>query len=226
MDPAEPSPRPVSAGRRLYTKFSLPVRVNPKSIGPRVQYRYVTLNVTVAVCPPTSVAVTVTVDTGVALGTLNEQLNVPVELVVKEPLVQVEIFTPLKTRDDSAVDTEKPVPDTVTVAPGAPELGDTVIFGVVTVNVPLTLWPPTSVAFTVVPDVPDGTANAQLNAPFPPVVSEPGAQLVIVFPSNTNPTVLSTENPVPATVTVAPTGPWLGLTVIFSVVTEKVAIAF
>ena len=172
----------------------------------------VTTKAVVAIWPPTSVAVTVVPD--VPLGTLKVHVNAPLVLAVNEPAVQLTIVFPSNTNDASAVDTENPVPDTVTVAPTGPWLGVTVILGIVTVNVPVAVWPPTSVAVTVVPDVPLGTLKVQLNAPFPLVVSEPDVQLVIVFPSNTSPTVLSSENPVPATVTVAPTGPWFGVTVI------------
>ncbi len=66
----------------------------------------------------------------------NVQLNEPVPSVVRLPLVQLVIVTESKTSDDSAVDTEKPVPATVTVAPIGPCPGVTVIRGVVTVNVP------------------------------------------------------------------------------------------
>ncbi|MGA7475713.1 MAG: hypothetical protein WBW47_00655 [Thermoplasmata archaeon] len=46
-------------------------------------------------------------------------------------------MTESNTSDDSAVDTEKPVPATVTVAPIGPCPGATVMAGVVTVNVPV-----------------------------------------------------------------------------------------
>ncbi len=97
-------------------------------------YRYVTLKVAVATWPPTSVAVTV--DVVVPLGTAKVQLNAPIPFVVREPFVQLVIFTPSKFSEDNAVETEKPLPDTVTVAPGAPDEGEIVIFGVVTVKVP------------------------------------------------------------------------------------------
>jgi hypothetical protein len=64
------------------------------------------------------VAVTVVPD--VPLGTLKVQLNDPVPPVVNEPFVQLVIVTPSKTSDFSVVDTEKPVPATVTVAPTGP----------------------------------------------------------------------------------------------------------
>ena len=162
------------------------------------------------------------------LGTLNVQLNAPVAPAVREPLVQLAAVIVLvsKTNDVSAVDTEKPVPATVTVAPIGPCPGVTVIAGVVTVNVPVAVLPPTSVAVTVVPDTPAGTANVQLNAPVAPVVREPLVQLAIVLVSKTNDvSAVDTEKPVPATVTVAPTGPCVGVTVIASVVTVNVPVA-
>jgi len=179
----------------------------------------VTVNVQIAVWPPTSVAVTVIPD--VPLGTLNVHVNAPAALVVKEPLVQLATVTPSKTSPTARV-TEKPVPETVTVAPTGPWVGFTVIAGDVTVNAPVATWPPTPVAVTVVPDVPLGTLNVHVNTPVPPVVKEPLVQLAIVTPSKTSPTALVTENPVPEIVTVAPTGPWVGLTVIAGVVTVNV----
>ena len=65
-----------------------------------------------------------------------------------------------------------------------------------------------SVAVTVVPDVPLGTSSVHEKLPPLPVVNEPVVQLVIVMSSNTNDvSAVETENPVPDTVTVAPTGP-------------------
>ena len=101
----------------------------------------------------------------------------------------------------------------------------TVIAGVVTVNDPVAVWPPTSVAVTVVPAVPPGTAKLHEKVPETSVPREPLAQLAMVTPSRTRPTVLETENPVPATVTVAPCGPRPGLTVIAGVVTGNEPVA-
>ncbi|MGA7475716.1 MAG: hypothetical protein WBW47_00670 [Thermoplasmata archaeon] len=78
-----------------------------------------------------------TVVPDVPLGTENVQLNDPVPSVVREPLVQLVIVTESNTSDDNAVDTEKPVPATVTVAPIGPCPGVTVMAGVVTVNAPV-----------------------------------------------------------------------------------------
>ena len=161
-------------------------------------------------------------------GTANVQLNEPVPSVVRLPLVQLVIVTESNTSDDNAVDKEKPVPATVTVAPIGPCPGVTVIAGVVTVNVPVAVLLPTSVAVTVVPDTPAGTTNVQLNVPVAPVVREPLVQLaaVIVLVSKTNDVnAVDTEKPVPATVTVAPIGPCAGVTVIAGVVTVNVPLA-
>jgi hypothetical protein len=78
----------------------------------------VTLNVLVAAWPPEFVATTSIPDA--PLGTLNVQLKDPVPLAVSEPLVQLVIVTPSKTRDFSGVDGENPVPATVTLAPTGP----------------------------------------------------------------------------------------------------------
>jgi len=180
------------------------------------------VNFAVATWPPTSVAVIVVPE--VPLGTENVQLNEPVGPVVRDPLEQLEIVTPSKTRP-TVLDTEKPVPETVTVDPTWPFIGLTVIFGLVTVNFPVACCPPTSVAFTVVPEVPLGTEKVQLKAPVPLVVNDPLVQAEIVTPSNTSLTALVTENPVPATVTVAPIGPWPGVTVIAGVVTVNEPVA-
>ncbi|MCI4353730.1 MAG: hypothetical protein L3K14_10200 [Thermoplasmata archaeon] len=182
------------------------------------------MNVPVACWPPTSVAVTVV--PVVPLGTVNVQLNDPVLLVVRPPpTVQLEIVTPSKT-NPTVLDTVKPVPDTVTVEPTGPCFGLTVILGVVTVNFPVACWLLTSVAVTVVPDVPLGTLNVQLNCPVPPVVKEPLVQLEIVTLSSTRDfSACATEKPAPDTVTVAPTGPCFGLTAILGVVTGNCPIA-
>jgi hypothetical protein len=149
----------------------------------------------------------VTVVPEVPLGTAKVQEKAPEASIEKEPLEQLLMVTPSNTSDARVVDTEKPVPDTVTVAPIGPWVGLTRIAGVVTVNVPEAVWPPESVAVTVVPDVPLGTANVHEKAPEESVPNEPLEQLETDTPSKTRPTVLDSENPVPETVTVAPTGP-------------------
>ena len=75
-------------------------------------------------------------------------------------------------------------------------------------NDSVVLWPPASVAFTVVPNVPLGTEKPHENAPELSVVSEPLEQPVIATSSNTSDASgVITENPVPETVTGAPNGP-------------------
>ena len=71
----------------------------------------------------------------------------------------------------------------------------------------MAVWPPVSVAVTVDPDVPLGTANVHEKAPEASVPSEPPVQLETVTVSKFSPTVLNTEKPLPDTVTVAPIGP-------------------
>jgi hypothetical protein len=183
----------------------------------------VTVNAAVAVWPPASVAVTTAPEA--PGGTANVHVNVPVPLVVKEPLAQPVIALPSSTSDVREVDTENPVPETVTAVPWGPWVGLTVIVGVVTMNTVVAVWPPLSVAVTVVPTVSLGTLNSQPKVPLALVVKEPTAQLTIVAPSKTSPTVLVTEKPVPETVTITPTGPCVGLTVIAGVVTVNTPVA-
>ena len=94
--------------------------------------------------------------------------------------------------------------------------------------VPVADWPPTSVAVTVVPDVPLGSLNVQLNVPEPFVMSEElpvQLELGIVTPSKISPTMLLSEKPVPDTVTVGFPGVSAGPTVIAGVVSVKVLVA-
>ncbi|MGA3021608.1 MAG: hypothetical protein ABSE66_02220, partial [Thermoplasmata archaeon] len=182
----------------------------------------VTLNGTVAVRPPTSVATTVFPE--VPLGTANVQPNDPVALVVKEPFVQLAIGM-LSNTNPTVLDTEKPVPDTVTGAPGGPFTGVTPVHSVVTLNGTVAVRPPASVATTEVPEVPLGTANVQPNDPVALVVKEPFVQLAIGMLSNTNPTRLDTEKPVPDTVSGAPGRPFTGVIPIHSVVTLNGTVA-
>jgi hypothetical protein len=168
----------------------------------------------------------VTVVPDAPFGTPNAQPKAPVPSVVREPLVQLAIVTPSKTSPTGLV-TEKPVPVTVMMTSIGPWAGLTVMAGIVTENVPVAVWPLASVAVTVVPNVPLGTTNVQLKAPVPPVVNEPPpGQLEIARESNTSDVSdVETEKPVPATVTVAPTGPTPGVTVIPGAVTVKFAVA-
>jgi hypothetical protein len=151
----------------------------------------------------------VTVDPDVPDGTGNMQVNPPVEFETRLPDVQEVIVTWSNTSEVSAVETENPVPATVTDSPRGPWVGVTVIAGVVTVNVPLADCPPLSVTWTVVPVVPAGTASVQLNSPVDPVVRPPAVQseLGTATESKIRVTVELTENPYPETCTVECTGP-------------------
>lgn len=152
----------------------------------------------------------------VPLGTLNVQLKFPVVPVVNDPLVQPVIFTPSKTRV-AGLDTENPRPTTVTLEPTGPVAGLTVIVNEVTLNVPSADAPVVSVATTVVPDVPLGTLNEQVNVPFEFVVRDPLVQLETATPSKTSDlSGVDAEKLWPVTVTDAPIGPWCGATVTVS----------
>lgn len=86
--------------------------------------------------------------------------------------------------------------------------------------------PPASSAVTVVSEVPLGTAKPHVKSPelFP--CRDPVAQLTIGTPSNSNDlSEVETENPVPVTATVDPTGPWPGVVTIPGVVTMNVPVA-
>ena len=139
----------------------------------------------------------------------------PVAPVVSEPASHAVIDLESKTSEARRVDTENPDPETVKVAPTGPFGRFTAIFGVVTVNLPVATFPSSSVAFTAVPDAPVGTPNVQLNVPRVPDVREPCVQLEIVLLSKVSDfSFAETENPAPETVTTAPNGPWVGVTVI------------
>ena len=161
----------------------------------------------------------------VPLGTAKVQLNAPVAPVVNEPDVHTVIVTPSNTNDANPVDTENPVPATVTVAPTGPWLGDTVIAGAVIVNgaVALSKLPSDPVAFTVyaVADAVPVIVTTQLNVPVPETVAP---QLVVIVAPELTVVVTVTPgvNPVPETVTDAPLGPWVGVSVIAGVVTVNV----
>ena len=166
----------------------------------------VTVNAPEAVEPPASVATTEVPE--VPLGTARVQLNAPEAPVVSDPAVQLVTLTLSKTSEASGVETEKPEPETVTVAPIGPWPGETRSVGTVTVKLPVAVWPPESVATTDVPEVPLGTASVHEKVPLALVASDPAVQLEMPTPSKTSDaSVEETENPVPATVTLAPTGP-------------------
>jgi hypothetical protein len=168
---------------------------------------------------------------GAAEGTRNVHENEPAaEVVTSEPdgvpsvhpgfVVGDRIDAPKVTRTPSLA--VNPVPVMTNGAPTGPvaTAGLREIDSVVTWNDPTADWPPTSVARTVVPEVPDGTGNVQVNTPVAFAESVPELQVVTVTPSNTSDVIaVETENPVPRTSTGDPTGPWPGDTAIAGVVT-------
>src|SRR5205085_5246750 len=119
-----------------------------------------------------------------------------------------------------AWDAVKLVPVTVMLVPTGPWLGLKVI-PLVTLNVAETEFVP-SVAVTVCPvaDAPLGTVKEQ-DCKAPLLVEE---QVVTWVPSNVMVMVLFGMKLLPATVTLVPTGPELGLKLIAGVVTVKVAV--
>ncbi len=158
--------------------------------------------------------------TATAPVTVNVQpLNVPVPVPVHA--LAAPIVPPAEIVKTIVAPGVNPLPEAVTVTPVNPCVGTSVTVGIVTVNVPVADCPPASVTVTVVPVVPLGTFNVQLNAPVAPVVNEPTVQLELATatPSKFSPTKLVTEKPVPDTVTATPAGPWAELRVIPSVVT-------
>lgn len=183
----------------------------------------VTAKVPLALAPPGSVATTEV--PLVPVGTVNWQSNEPVAVVARDPLAQLVIATLSNTRDWSVASVENPVPATVTSDPAGPCSGLNAIAGVVTVKVPEATCPVDAVAATDVPLVPVGTRSWQLKCPAPSAVVEPLAQEEIVTPSKrSEASAVFTGKPVPATVTVDPTGPCPGVTVIAGVVPVKIAV--
>ena len=117
---------------------------------------------------------------------------------------------PLIDTDVSIV--ENPLPVTVTDSPITPVLGVSVMLGTVTVNEFVaasagTLATSDPDAVTVVPLVPEGTLNVQLNAPVPLADSDPLVQLEIDTLSNVSVIVVETVKPLPVVITDSPTTP-------------------
>ena len=153
---------------------------------------------------------------GVSEGTRKVQVNVPAPLVVMVVLDG----EPLPMEHDWGANSVLP---NWTVAPAlevnplavttngvdtGPCTGVIPMSSVVTVNADVADCPPTSVARTVVPEVPDGTLKVQLNDPVALAIIEPEVHEDIVIPSNVRPAIpVETENPVPAIVTGEPIGP-------------------
>ena len=124
-------------------------------------------------------------------------------------------------------DPENPVPDTVTVSPTTPVVGDRMMLGVVSVNIAVALskLPSAPVAFTVYGVGDDGPliVTAQLKLPNDPTVAPhapivtPGLIVSVIARSGVN--------PVPETRTDTPLGPWVGVRVIAGVVIVNGAVA-
>jgi hypothetical protein len=158
----------------------------------------------------------------VSAGTVNVHEKVPVAEVVWDVQVWVAIVPPVMEIEPILVLTENPVPVTVTEVPTGPEVGDRVIAGVVTVKVADAVFELASVAVTVwAPAVEEGTTKVAEKAPKADVVTVVG-EVVCATPLNFIVMVEVAAKPAPVTVTVVPTGPWVGDRVIDEM-TVKVA---
>jgi hypothetical protein len=123
------------------------------------------------------------------------------------------------------VRTEKPEPLTVTTVPIGPWVRDKTITGVVTVKVAEAVFALASVAVTVLaPAVEEGTTKVAEKVPAADVVTAAGT-VVTVAPLNFIVMVEEEAKLAPVTVTVTPTGPWMGLRLIVEVVTVNVVVA-
>ena len=138
---------------------------------------------------------------------MNVHVNVPVAEVVWAVQVWVAGVAPLNVIVPIVVRTENPEPVTVTVVPTAPELGDRVIAGVVTVKVAEAVFALASFAVTVLPPaVEEGTTKVAVKPPVAEVVMVAGT-VVTVAELNVIVTVEVAAKLTPMTVTVVPTGP-------------------
>jgi hypothetical protein len=114
-------------------------------------------------------------------------------------------------------ETENPEPVTVTEVPTAPEVGDRVIAGMVTVKVADAVFELASVALTVLaPAVEEGTTKVAVKPPAADEVTVAGT-VVTVAPLNVIVMVEVAAKLAPVTVTVVPIGPWVGDRVIVGV---------
>ena len=157
------------------------------------------------------------------MGTVNVHVKVPVIEVVWEVQVWVTIVPPAMVIEPIVVLTEKPEPLTVTTVPIGPWVRDKTITGVVTVKVAEAVFALASVAVTVLaPAVEEGTTKVAEKVPAADVVTAAGT-VVTVAPLNFIVMVEEEAKLAPVTVTVTPTGPWMGVKVIVGVVTVKVA---
>jgi len=169
---------------------------------------------------PVAVTVYAVVDTVPVIVTV--QLNVPVPETVAPQLV---IEAPELTVVRIVAPGVNPLPETVTDVPLVPCVGESEIAGVVIVNdaVAVSKLPSEPVAVTVyaVADAVPVIVTTQLNVPVPETVAP---QLVVIVAPELTVVVTVTPgvNPVPETVTDAPLGPWVGVSVIAGVVTVNV----
>ena len=132
---------------------------------------------------------------------------------------------PLNVIVPIVVRTEKPEPLTVTTVPIGPWVRDKTITGVVTVKVAEAVFALASVAVTVLaPAVEEGTTKVAEKVPAADVVTAAGT-VVTVAPLNFIVMVEEEAKLAPVTVTVTPTGPWMGLRLIVEVVTANVVVA-
>ncbi len=99
---------------------------------------------------------------------------------------QLAIVAPAVMAVVTETPTVNPVPLTSTDVPVGPWAGVRVIEGIETVNVPVAVCPPASVATTEVPLVPAGTVNVQEKSPVLSAVRLPDVQLETVTLSNTS----------------------------------------
>ena len=152
-------------------------------------------------------------------------VKVPVIEVVWEVQVWVTIVPPAMVIEPIVVLTEKPEPLTVTTVPIGPWVRDKTITGVVTVKVAEAVFALASVAVTVLaPAVEEGTTKVAEKVPAADVVTAAGT-VVTVAPLNFIVMVEEEAKLAPVTVTVTPTGPWMGLRLIVEVVTVNVVVA-
>jgi hypothetical protein len=144
-------------------------------------------------------------------------MNVHVKAPAAEVVFVVQVWgvgvAPPKVIVPIVVRTENPVPVTVTLVPTWPLAGDRVIVGVVTVNVAAPWSELASVAMTVfAPAAVEGTTKVAVKVPAALVVTVAG---LVVTVAKLNFIVMVEEGAKlePVTVTVTPTGPWVGLRV-------------
>jgi hypothetical protein len=151
-------------------------------------------------------------------------MNVHVKAPAAEVVFVVQVWgvgvAPPKVIVPIVVRTENPVPVTVTLVPTTPELGVRVILGLVTVNVAVAVSEgtvPISLPETVTTwpaNVSVGTVNVHVKVPVAEVVWAVQVWVAIVPPAMVIvPIFVLMEYPVPATVTMVPIGPWVGVRV-------------